>query len=283
VEGVELLLGELVLLSLIGHVGSRSPQSAVGNTLYIPANLDPVDAIRRAQEANLVDEDGDAVALELQPALSENEIEALAAEVGAPLPRDLRAVLAYTSGLDGTALDAIDFTGRDVSFEDRDVFPLGFPIAADGFGNFWVLDLRPKETETAAVFFACHDPPIVLYQSADLAGFLEETFRMQLAPHESLVDDVHDDRLFSVWRTNPGETDHATALGGDDELSAFASALDDRFTFVDLRSPEIGMGFSWGRYGPRTEVRRHGFERLFAYAPPEKKPSVLGRLFGRGA
>jgi hypothetical protein len=42
--------------------------------------LDPVDTIKRAQDANLVDEDGDAVALELQPRLSEAEIDALAAE-----------------------------------------------------------------------------------------------------------------------------------------------------------------------------------------------------------
>ena len=40
------------------------------------------------------------------------------------------------------------------------------------------------------------------------------------------------------------------------------------------------MGFSWGRHGPRTELRRHGYERLFAYAPPEEKPGLLRRLFG---
>jgi hypothetical protein len=110
---------------------------------------------------------------------------------------------------------------------------------------------------------------------------LEETFRMQVPPHASLVDDVHEDRLFDVWRTNPGTLDHAAALAGDEQLRAFAEELGDRFTFVDLRSPEIGMGFSWGRHGPRTDVRRHGFERIFACAPPERTPGFLGRLFGR--
>jgi hypothetical protein len=103
---------------------------------------------------------------------------------------------------------------------------------------------------------------------------------MNVPPHESLVDDVHEDRLFNVWGENPGTLDHAAARAGDDQLRAFAEELDDRFVFVDLRSPEIGMGFSWGRHGPKTEVRRHGYERLFAYAPPERKPGVLGRLFG---
>jgi hypothetical protein len=49
---------------------------------------------------------------------------------------------------------------------------------------------------------------------------------------------------------------------GDERLSAFAAELDDRFTFVDLRSSPVGMGFSWGRHGPRTDV------------PPEKSPGI---------
>lgn len=65
----------------------------------------------------------------------------------------------------------------------------------------------------------------------------------------------------------------------DDELRAFAAMLDDRYTIVDLRTAEIGMGFSWGRYGPATRVRRDGYRLLFAYAPPEPRPSLLRRLF----
>ena len=130
------------------------------------------------------------------------------------------------------------------------------------------------------MFFVRHDPPVVLYQSPNIGDFLHEVFRMLAPPHASAVDDVHEDRLFNVWRENPGTLDHSAALDGDDSLRSFARELDDRLTFVDLRSPEIGMGFSWGRYSPRTEVRRRGQELLFAYAPPEKRPGVLRRLFG---
>jgi hypothetical protein len=242
--------------------------------------VDPVEEIRRAQATSLVDEDGDEVVLELAPPLTEAEIEQLQAEVGVPLPRELRAVLEYTAGIDGTALDTIDFTGQSMAFEERNLFPSGLAIAHDGFGNFWVLDVTPDETQTASVFYACHDPPVVLYQSGDIGHFLHETFRMQMPPHESLVDDVHEDRLFNVWRENPGTLDHAAAAAGDEQLRSFAAELDERFVFVDLRSPEIGLGFSWGRYGPRTELRRYGYERLFAYAPPEKEPGLLRRLFG---
>jgi cell wall assembly regulator SMI1 len=241
--------------------------------------MDPIEAIRRAQATALVDEDGNEVVLEVAPGLTEREIDELQAEVGVPLPRELRMLLGHTTGIDG-ALETIDFTGRSHSLGAEDVFPSAHPVAHDGYGNFWVLDLMPEERETARVFFACHDAPVVLYQSPDLGHFLHEAFRMYVPPHASLVDDVHEDRLFEVWRRNPGTMDRATALAGDATLREFAAELDDRFTFVDLRSPEIGMGFSWGRHGPRTEVRRHGYELLFAYAPPEKRPGLLSRLFG---
>jgi hypothetical protein len=153
-------------------------------------------------------------------------------------------------------------------------------FAGDVFGNFWILDLPPDEVETAPVFFACHDAPVILYQSKNIGDFLHEAFRMLVPPHTSAVDDVHEDRLFNVWRDNPGTLDHSAALAGDERLHAFATELDDRFTFVDLRSSPVGMGFSWGRYGPRTEVRRHGHEPLFAYAPPEKRPGIFRRLLG---
>jgi hypothetical protein len=241
--------------------------------------MDPVEAIRRAQAAKLVDEDGDEVALELAPGLSPAEIEGLGVELAVPLPRELRELLAYTAGIEGTALDAVDFTGRSLSYEDKEVFPAGLPIAGDGFGNFWVLDLTPAEAVTALVFFACHDPPVIVVQSPDLGEFLDQIFQKFVPPHESLVDDVREEGAFRVWHENPGTLNHAAALAGDHDLRAFADELGERFEFVDLRSPEIGTGFSWGRYGPRTEVRRHGYERLFAYAKPERKPGLLRRLF----
>jgi hypothetical protein len=220
-----------------------------------------------------------AEGLEVAPGLPAGAIDELEAELGVPLPRGLRELLEQTGGVEGSELGEIDFTGRTLSYGDEDVFPSGLAIATDGFGNHWVLDLTPDGAEPR-VYFACHDPPVILFQSPDLGQFLQEVVRMQSSPEESLVNDVHEDRLFNVWGENPGTLDHATALAGDEQLRAFASELDERWVFVDLRAPEIGMGFSWGRYGPGTEVRRYGHEPLFAYAQPERKPGLLKRLFG---
>jgi hypothetical protein len=245
--------------------------------------LDAIGEIRRAQQAPLPGPGGWGplkqrnVVVRPNAGLSGDEIGILQSEVDAPLPPELVALLGETTGIDGL-LGGVDFTGRALEFEQRDVFPSGHAIAADGFGNFWVLDLTPAVSDAAPVFYACHDAPVVLYQSATIAEFLRELFRAFVPPHESAVDDVHEDRRFDVWRTNPRAIDRDAAFEGDVGLRAFVEELDERFAIVDLRTPEIGMGFSWGRYGPDTVVRRHGYERIFAYAPPvEKRRRLLRR------
>ncbi|MBN2577724.1 MAG: SMI1/KNR4 family protein [Pirellulales bacterium] len=242
--------------------------------------MNTIEIIRAAQQAHLVDEDGEPLVLELSPPLTLEEIDSLQEKVGQPLPGELRTLLTFCSGIDG-CLDGIDFTGERMSFVLEEIFPSGLPIAADGFGNFWILDITPQTTQFAPVFFACHDPPVILHQSANIASFLAEVFRMSTPPHQSLVDDVHEDRLFEVWRKNPGVVSQPTATASSDSLlRCFASELPEHFQIVDLRSVEPGMGFSWGRYGPRTEVRRHGYERLFAYAKPPGR-GLFAKLFGR--
>jgi len=239
-----------------------------------------IEHIKAAQQTGLVHEDGKPIAFELTPPLTPEQIDSLQQKVGQPLPEELRTLLAFCSGIDGS-LGGIDFSGARMLFAQEEVFPSGLPIAADGFGNFWVLDITPQTTQVAPVFFACHDAPVILYQSPDIASFLAEMFRVTPPPYKSLVDDVHEDRLFDVWRRNPGVMDQPAAAGSSDPvLRSFATGLPAHFQIVDLRNVEPGMGFSWGRYGPRTEIRRHGYERIFGYAKPPPSTGFLAKLFG---
>jgi hypothetical protein len=240
--------------------------------------VDAVAEIRAAQERELVDEDGDRVELVLGPAVTAEEIERMEGSAGLPFPVELRELLAFTRSIEGP-LHLIDFTGEPFEFESE-LFPSGLAIAEDGYGNFWVADLTPDSADRARVFFACHDPPVVLLQSESIAAFLHEAFRMLAPPHESLIDDVHEDRLFEVGRSNAGALTHDDALSGDATLAEFAAGLDERHTFYDLRAAPVGMGFAWGRHGPFTTVVRCGYEPIFAIARPERKPSRLRRLFG---
>jgi hypothetical protein len=115
-----------------------------------------------------------------------------------------------------------------------------------------------------------------------MATLLRELRRKFTAAEPSSLDDVHEDRLHRVWATNPGTLGRSAVLDAPDEaLRAFARSLTDGWSIVDLRAAAPGMGFSWGRHGSRTRLQRDGDRRVFAYAPPERRPGVLSRLFGR--
>jgi hypothetical protein len=141
------------------------------------------------------------------------------------------------------------------------------------------VDLHPHSTRWGPIYFVCHDAPVILYQSDSLEGFLTELFRMFEPPHESLIDDVHEDRPARVWKTNPGVLSYEQCLRSEDPiLSTFARELDESFRIVDLRRAKPGDGFSWGRFGPNTTIKRFGTHAVFAY---QKSRSIFFRLLGR--
>jgi hypothetical protein len=236
----------------------------------------PLEIIRQAQSGTLIDEDGHVVTLELLPGLSHTELKDFAGRVPCHIPPEVMELLDACRGFYGT-VDQVDFTGRDLMFEFEAAFPCGLPIAADGYGNFWVVDLYPDTAGWGPIYFACHDAPVILYQADSLDQFLDELFRMFEPPHQSLIDDVHEDRLARVWQTNPGVLAHEQCLQSEDPiLSAFARELDDEsFQIIDLRLAKPGDGFSWGRYGPNTQIQRFGTHAVFAYKKPK---SFISRL-----
>lgn len=122
-----------------------------------------IEIVKSAQTAALSDEDGYRVELELLPGLKAEEIEQFARSLPCPVSDELRELLAYCRGFAGAGVDVVDFTGRGFSWESRDIFPHAVPVASDGAGNFWVVDLTPESTAFGPVYFVCHDPPVILY------------------------------------------------------------------------------------------------------------------------
>jgi hypothetical protein len=194
--------------------------------------------------------------------LGERELARVQAGYPVPLPAELVRLAALTSVVDGL-LD-LDLSGDRHDVEPAELMPAGHPVAADGAGNFWLLDLTPDTVETAPVFFLGHDPAVLVYVAPDLATFIDR----------AVAGELPDDAPGRVWSTRPGALSYEQAMSRDDvALQQFAGALGNAWTFVDLRQREVGDGVAWGRYGPRTRLARHGWERIFGYAPYEKPPS----------
>ncbi len=141
--------------------------------------MKPLEIIKNAQNTKLTNEDGDVVNLEMMPGLLEREIQEFARQLPCGLSSEIRELLSYCRGFFGAAAEPVDFTGRSCSFEMLEVFPHGLPIAADGYGNFWVADLWPDSTDFAPIYFTCHDAPVSCYKVPLLSTSLPSSSKCQ--------------------------------------------------------------------------------------------------------
>ena len=239
------------------------------------------ETLREVAGARLVDEDGHEETLELLPAATDAEIAELEGALSVALPAELREALRVSAGFANGPIESLGFVDL-AGFGMDDVFPNAYPVGHDGFGNYWVLDLLPDRDECGPVFYACHDPPVIAFQSASVSAFVREVVGLEQPGQRSPIDVVHEDVSSAIWASNSGLVTHETARASRDPvLSGFAADFPPDAVFADLRAPEVGDGFSWGRYGPRTEWTRAGTHRLWAAVPPQRR-GLLARLFGRG-
>ena len=65
----------------------------------------------------------------------------------------------------------------------------------------------------------------------------------------------------------------------DGAVAKFSEQLPENFGVADLRSKKVGSGFSWGKAGPRADIRRNGAELIFGVEL--KAPGFLSRIFSR--
>jgi hypothetical protein len=194
----------------------------------------------------------------------------LEARCGA-LPSEIRELVLSAAGFSFGEF-TVRFIG-DYPFELKELFSGGIPIATDGTGNFWVVDVGVNGT-WRSVFFVAHDPPVVLLQARDLGEFVTQVFEL---PHRGLPSTT---AIAQVWNDKPYTMTRAQALmSPDTAVRTFALQLDDRFVIVDLRSGEEGSGFVWGGSGPNTQIHRAGEDLVFAIE--QKKGGVMSRLFSR--
>lgn len=226
----------------------------------------------------MVDEDGGEDHLRLLPPPTAHELASLEADLPCPIPHHIRELLALTRGFENGPLESLDFAGLPGGFGMEEVFPNGLALAHDGFGNYWVADLHRHSTDWAPIYYACHDPPVIAFQSDSLENFVSEALRFANPPHESVLDEVHEQVTADIWRRNPGTMSIASAQSSADQvLHSFAERLDPSYVIVDLRHAQVGSGFSWGRYGPKTHVIRAGHEPIFAYRAKSRWQRFLGR------
>jgi len=162
-----------------------------------------IELLRSNRGNALINEDGVEDRFELLPALTETEIREFEHSLPCPLPAETRELLNFAQGFKGGALEEVTFGGPLTEFGLEEIFPHAITLAGDGFGNFWVIDLTSESKTWGPVFYACHDAPVIVYQSDDLLTFVEEVIRFSNRPWKSTIDDVHERLSNRIWRENP--------------------------------------------------------------------------------
>jgi len=241
--------------------------------------MKPIDVIKQAEGTVFHDQDGNIDKMTLWPPLTARELKGLQALIACPLPDEARELLLYCRGFDGV-LESLDFSGLlGGAFGMEDIFPHAIPIAHDGFGNYWLIDLTKESTCWGPIFYACHDPAVIVFQTDSLAHFISEVIRFGNPPWKSEIDDVHEIHAKQIWTQNPGAmTYEQCQVSNDPALKTFSNECGEKFLYFDLRNAQTGDGFSWGRYGAKTLCKRHGDQRIFAY---EIRPTFWQRIFGK--
>jgi hypothetical protein len=232
--------------------------------------MNAVEILRAAEGRTLSNEDGLEDPVTLLPALPAEEFRELEAKLPCPLPPDARELLSFSRGFDGSWLEQVDFSGRYFAPHGgvwiEEILRAPIPIAGDGLGNYWVLDITAESKHWGPILFVCHDPPVVAYQCDDATTFIRDVLRGGEPPFKGPIEEMHQDLTMRIWRENPGIlTLDQTLNSADAEVRAFAGTLAPGWFLADLREAKLGDGFSWGRFGPRTPLARWGNARLFAY------------------
>jgi len=239
------------------------------------------DTLKAIAGQRLVDTDGDVTHLELLPPATEQQVRELEAKLPGPLPDEIRAALAVTTGFANGPLESFALLDLE-GFGLDEAFPHPYSIAHDGFGNYWILDVLPGATDWGPVFFACHDPAVIAYQAPSIEQFVKDVVSMAPDDARSPVNHVRETVVHTLWRDQSALIARpAAAASPDPTLRDFAERLTPDALVADLRDARPGSGFAWGMYGPRTDIQRFGTHRLWALTRPPAKPGFFARLFGK--
>jgi len=225
------------------------------------------------------DDSGDPVIGKLLPGLNQSEFKQLEAVIPCRIPSHIFDLLSMTRGIE-PALDLMDFSGLSLRNDAPlpELFPTALIVAGDGLGNFWIVDLNEKSRDWGPVFFVSQKPSVVVWQAKTFEEFLSQLIAFASFEDGSAINLVYDNFAHKIDADNPNLITAEQAYHpGDPDFGLFVQSLKKGYQFIDLRNPKVGDGFSWRRWGDKTELHRYGGLRLFAY---RKTPNYFQKLMG---
>jgi cell wall assembly regulator SMI1 len=231
--------------------------------------MTPLEALRELLSRRLVTvEVGEACQPDLLDPMTDAEIEALEEDIGAPIPAQVRELMRVAGGVE-VDCDELAWNGRPFGQDVPGAFPCWLPILDDGAGNGWNVDIDPVTGAWGRVYYACHDPAVLVYQAPSLADFIVQfADDCCQADREGQVSDVAARLVHRVWDTGGVLLAADELVASSDPVLRRAGEQGTGGLVCDLRSPRIGDGFPWTRFGARTIITRPGPEPVWILQRP---------------
>ncbi|MDP9091198.1 MAG: hypothetical protein M3O26_20985 [Pseudomonadota bacterium] len=176
----------------------------------------------------------------------------------------LKELLTACSGLDGTALGLIDFTGCRFPEEPCRVFNPCITLAIDDAGRRWIAELTDGNL-TGPVWCMFPDPKVAVYVSDSLVGFIGTLQRCARRANtlEWLQDLSAQARIVWYRRQALARRPHEVHES-DEQIRSWLLALPSDAYVYDLRRPMIARGWPYGLAGPSGRLYRCARLPVFA-------------------
>lgn len=180
---------------------------------------------------------------------------------------ELRELLSFCSGLSGTELGNIDFTGCLFPSEPLGVFRPCLTLGIDDEGRRWIAETSSGRGLPGPIWCVFPDPQVAVYVSDDLAAFIE-TLRTSTEEGRTLC------WLKSLLAQARVVWSHREALAlrsreacsSDAAIRAWLSSLPFDAQVYDLRSSSPARGWPYGLAGPSARLYRCARLPVFAVA-----------------
>lgn len=235
--------------------------------------MSTLDTMAPFISAPWIDRDGNPLSVRALPGLRSEVLRELKFSYPGLMSPTYRDFLGACSGLAGTALGHIDFTGCWYPEEECPVFNPCLTLAIDDERRRWITEMS-DDGLPGRVWCLFADPEVAVYVSDDLATFIA-----------TLRERTCQGRLFS-WLQDLTAQAHAIwlhrrslalrpyqAVEADTEIAAWLATLPADAYVYDLRSPTAARGWPYGIAGPAGRLFRYRRLPVFAVAGPSSEGS----------
>lgn len=202
------------------------------------------------------------------PGLSSGAIESLAPLYPGGLNADIRKLLQRSSGLAGTALGDIDFTGtRWHPEEPLTIYRPCLTLVVDGSGRRWIAEAAGEEGLPGPVWCLFPRPPVAMYVSHDLADFLCRLRDCEQGTGAFQWLQALAEAALTVWNHRFAHAIRSRRMcAWDRAIRGWLYELPAGALIYDLRKPEV-RGWPYGVTGSSARFYRCGGLPVFAVVP----------------